>query len=112
MNKSQLQMKQAQLRNELTRIEKELSLIESLERPFKAAISSHGGLGNVGFKTEEKARKKYEQYCKKYLYRGGTTHGAYLYKVNEDGSKTLLDYQPINTPDFYPYEFDKVPETV
>lgn len=107
MNKSQLVVQRNKLRNELNQIEGELSLLESLERPFKAAILSRKGSGKMSFKTEEDARKKYEEYCGKDQFRGGTSHGAYLYKLNKDGSKTLLDHHAINNPDFFPYEFSE-----
>lgn len=107
MTKDQLIQQREQLRGKINNINDEIRRIEDLEKPFVAAISATNGGGETRYDSEEMARKKLEAYAKKEVYRGGISHGAFLYKDNEDGSKTLLDVKPIAQEDFYPYQFDQ-----
>lgn len=106
MTKDQLIVKREQLRENINGINREIRRIKELEKPYVAAISATNGGGETRFKTEKLARKKFEEYAKKDIYRGGASHGAFLFKYNDDGTKTLLDVQPIGKDDFYPYQFD------
>lgn len=107
MTKEQLIQKREQLRGNINSINQEIRRIEDLEKPFVAAISASNGGGETRCETEELARKKFNEYAKKAVYRKGVSYGAFLYKYNDDGSKTLIDVQPINQDDFYPYQFDQ-----
>lgn len=108
MTKDQLIEQREQLRQNINSINQEIQRMEDLEKPFVAAISAFNGGGETRFETEELARKKFMQYGKMPVYRKGVSHGAFLYKYNDDGSKTLIDVQPIGQDDFYPYQFDQV----
>lgn len=110
MTKNELFAKRTDLQNQLDAVNQEISVLESNEKPFVAAISSYSGGGSLTFKTEAQARKKYEEYCKKNYYRNGLSYGAYLYKNNEDGAKTLIDYKPMGHSWFYPDGFEKEQE--
>jgi hypothetical protein len=107
MAKDQLIEKREQLRRNINNINQEIRGIEDLEKPYVAAISASNGGGETRFETEEQARKKLKEYTNKDIYRGGVSYGAFLYKYNDDGSKSLLDVQPITQDDFYPYQFDQ-----
>lgn len=107
MSKQQLLIQREQLLTKLQNLDQEISHLDNMEKPYVAAISSYSGGGKVSFKTEEQARRKFEEYCGKTYYRNGLTNGAYLYKHNHDGSKTLLEVKEMGRPDFYPYEFDR-----
>lgn len=105
--KNQLIFKRDQLLENINDINQELRRMEDMEKPYVAAISGYSGGGETRFKTEEQAQKKFQEYCKKTYYRNGLAHGAFLYKLNDDGSKFLIDSQPIGQKDFFPYQFDK-----
>lgn len=107
MNKKELIVKREHLLEELNDINQKLNRIEELEKPYVAAISSYSGGGEMKCMTEAQARRKFEDYCGKTYYRNGLSYGTYLYRLNADGTKTLLDYQPMGRKDFYPPLFEK-----
>ncbi|MGX1195797.1 hypothetical protein [Metabacillus sp. SLBN-84] len=110
MTKNQLIDKAERLRQELNKTKEEIRRVEDLERPYVAAISSYSGGGESRFETEELARKKFTDYCMKDYYKNGLTYGVFLYKLNEDGTKTLLENHPMGRKDFFPYQFDQEDE--
>jgi hypothetical protein len=107
LTKEQLIEKREGHRVSMNKIDDEIRRMECLEKPFVAAISSYSGGGETRCETEELARKKFNEYCRKTYYRSGISHGAFLYKYNEDGTKTLLEVHPMNQKDFFPYQFDQ-----
>lgn len=107
LTKDQLIEKREEHRISMNKINDEIRRLECLDKPFVAAISAECGGGETRCETEEQARKKFEEYCGKTHYRRGVIHGAFLYKYNEDETKTLLDVHPINKEDFFPYQFNK-----
>jgi hypothetical protein len=107
LTKEQLIEKREELRERMNGVDEEIRRMECLEKPFVAAISAYSGGGETRYETEEQARKKFKEYCGKTYYRNGVSHGAFLYKYNEDGTKTLLDVHAMNQKDFFPYQFDQ-----
>lgn len=102
MDKKSLLTRKAALEEELVEIEKQLVWINNLEKPYVANVSAYSGHASMQFKTEEKARKKLEEYAGKQYFRNGLNYGVYLYKWNEDGTKTLLESIPVGRKDFKP----------
>lgn len=105
MNKIELTEKRADLIKEISNIDAQLEQIKQLEKPYVACISSYSGGGQAAFKTEKQEKIKLNEYANKDYFRNGLSYGAYLYKHNQDGSKTLLENRPINKSDFYPPMF-------
>lgn len=105
MNKDELLQRKTELENELKDIENKLYIIENLEKPFVANVSAYSGHYDMQFNTEDQARKKLNEYKSKLYFRNGLNYGVYLYKWNEDGSKTLLEYHPVGRDNFYPSSF-------
>lgn len=107
MTKNQLIFKRDQLLEGINDINQELRRMEDLEKPYVAAISGSNGGGETRFKTQKEAQKKFQEYAGKSQYRNGVAHGAFIYMLNHDGSKFLIDSQPIGDENFFPYQFDK-----
>jgi hypothetical protein len=104
-NKEYLIARKADLQQEIEDINQKLTIIENMEKPYVANVSAYSGHYSVQFKTVEKAIEKLKEYASKQYFRNGLNYGVYLYKWNEDGSKTLIDYTPLGRKDFYPNEF-------
>lgn len=107
MSTSQLKEKRALLvakKEELQRliadIDKELTYLDNMEKPYVACIQSYGGGGSSAFKTLAEAEKRLEEYEDKKYYRNGLNYGVYLYKYLEDGSKKMLKVIPIQKGHF------------
>lgn len=100
MDKKTLLTKKTALEEELETINQQLVLIENLEKPFVANVSAYSGHYSSQFKTEAQARKKLNEYAGKNYFRNGLNYGVYLYKWNEDGTKTLLESIPVGKKDF------------
>ncbi|AGR46617.1 hypothetical protein vBBak6_064 [Bacillus phage v_B-Bak6] len=98
------------IENELHRVDGKLLLLDRLEKPYVAEVSSYSGGGSMSFATEAAARNKMIEYYNKKYYRNGLNYGVYMYKWNEDGSQTLLEVKPKATKDFYPAGFKKEEE--
>lgn len=107
MTKNQLIHKRDELLDNVNDINQELRRMEDMEKPYVAAISGINGGGETRFKTEKEAQKKFREYCERSQYRNGVAHGAFIYMLNDDGSKFLIDSQPIGDENFFPYQFDK-----
>lgn len=80
----------------------QLAFITNLEKPFVANVSAYSGHYSMQFNTEQKARKKLNEYASKQYFKNGLNYGVYLYKWNEDGSKTLIESIPLGRKDFTP----------
>lgn len=97
---NELLKKRTNLENELKDIERELEIINNMQKPYVANVSAYSGHYDMQFETEEKARKKLEEYAGKLYFRNGLNYGVYLYKWNEDGTKTLIEERPIGRDNF------------
>ena len=102
MDKTTLLTRKTALEEELENINKQLVIIENLEKPFVANVSAYSGHYSMQFKTETQARKKLQEYAGKRYFRNGLNYGVYLFKWNEDGTKALLDSIPLGRADFKP----------
>lgn len=100
MNKEELLGRKNELLDEIEEIDYKLYLLNNLEKPYVVELSSYSGGSKAQFKTEEKARKKLAEYKGKKYFRNGLTYGVYMYKWNEDGTKTLLEEIPMGRKDF------------
>lgn len=99
-DKENLLSKKHDLEQELQKVNKTLRHIENLEKPYVANVQAYSGHFSTKFKTEEKARKKLEEYAKKIYFKNGLNYGVYLYKYREDGTKEVLESMPINMRNF------------
>lgn len=102
MNKEELLQKKESLESELVNVERQLVLLERLQKPYVANVSAYSGHYSMQFKKEEQARRKLSEYASKTYFRNGLNYGVYLYKWNEDGSKTLLESIPLGRKNFVP----------
>lgn len=102
MDKTALLIRKATLEEELKRINQQLVIAENLEKPFVANVSAYSGHYSTQFKTEEQGRKKLKEYAGKTYFKNGLNYGVYLYKWNEDGTKTLLESIPMGHQEFTP----------
>jgi phosphoglycerol transferase MdoB-like AlkP superfamily enzyme len=102
LDKKALLLKKSELEKEMEEINKQLRIIENLEKPFVANVSAYSGHYSSQFKTEQQARKKLKEYASKTYFKNGLNHGVYLYKWNEDGTKELLEVIPLGKKDFTP----------
>ena len=105
MNKEQLLNRKLEIESELEEIDQKLRIIKNLEKPYVANVSAYSGHYDMQFKTEEQARKKLNEYKGKLYFKNGLNYGVYLYKWNEDGTKTLLESIPVGRDNFYPSQF-------
>lgn len=94
MKKADLLKTRKELEERLAEVNRMISAIELSEKPFEAVIFGYSspGRSSLFFKTEEKAREKYDEYSRKDYYRNGRVNGTALYRHNEDGTRTLLDH--------------------
>jgi hypothetical protein len=94
MNKPELLKRKTEIEKELADINGQLAKIELNEKPYEAVIIGYAspGRSSMFFKTEEQARKKFEEYSAKSYYRNGRVDGTVLYRHNDDGTKTRLDF--------------------
>lgn len=94
MKKAELEQRKAELQAEIESINRKLSVMDKLEKPFEACVHGYSspGISTTSWKTEEQARKKYDDYRSKQYFRNGAIYGVILYRNNEDGTKTVLDY--------------------
>lgn len=94
MKKADLLKRKSDLEKELAELSKEITALELIEKPYEAVIFGYAspGRSSMFFKTEEKARKKFEEYSSKNYFRNGRVDGTALYKHNLDGTFTVLDY--------------------
>lgn len=88
------------LTRKLTDVEKRLTVLDNLEKPYVACVQSYSGGGKAAFKTLEQAEKKLEEYRGKKYFRNGLNYGVYLYKHLEDGSKEMLKVIPLQEHHF------------
>lgn len=107
LEKQMLLSRKEELERELNLVEHQLTNIDRLEKPYVAVISSYSGGSSARFGSEKAARNKMNEYFSKKYFRNGLTYGVYLYKWNEDLTKTLLEVKPKATKDFYPLGFKK-----
>ncbi|WP_078598630.1 hypothetical protein [Evansella clarkii] len=110
MTEKQLLEEKEKLLVRIGTIDEKLKRIENMKKPYVACISSYSGGGRSAFATEAQARKKLDEYSGKQYFRNGLSWGTYLFKHNEDGTKTLIEVRPMNRPNFYPSEFKKADE--
>lgn len=99
---NELITKRDNLKQELIDVENEITLINNLQKPYVANVSAYSGHYSLQFDTEDKARKKLKEYEGKQYFKNGLNYGVYLYKWNEDGTKTLLESIPMGRKDFKP----------
>jgi hypothetical protein len=104
-DKKYLIARKAELEKEIEEIEYKLEVMINMEKPYVANVSAYSGHYSMQFKTVEKAIEKLNEYASKQYFKNGLNYGVYLYKWNEDGSKTLIDYKSVGRKDFYPNEF-------
>ncbi|MEK4427677.1 hypothetical protein MHB54_00305 [Paenibacillus sp. FSL M7-0802] len=97
--------KKKELQQKIIEIDKKLTAIENLEKPYVANVCAYSGHYSMKFETEAKARKKLDEYFSKQYFKNGLNYGVYLYKYSEDGKPTLMDVKPKGQPDFFPMEF-------
>lgn len=107
MSTSQLKEKRAllvakkeELQALIAEVDKELTYLDNMEKPYVACVQSYGGGGGSSFKTLAEAEKRLEQYQEKKYYRNGLNYGVYLYKHLEDGSKKMLKVIPLQKGHF------------
>jgi hypothetical protein len=94
MKKAELLKRKTELKAELKEITDKIAAIELSEKPFEAVLFGYSspGRSSMFFKTEEQARKKFEEYSAKSYFRSGRVDGTALYRYNLDGTRTLLDF--------------------
>lgn len=102
MDKEVLLKRKSKLEEELIIVNRQLTAIESMEKPYVANVSAYSGHYSTKFKTEAQARKKLQEYASKKYFKNGLNYGVYLYKWNEDGTKTLLKSIPLGRENFTP----------
>jgi hypothetical protein len=90
------------LRKELNDIEDLIIVMENLQKPYVANVYAYSGHYSMQFETEEKARKKLQEYAGKTRFKNGLNYGVYLYKWEEDGTRTLLEVIPKGQKNFKP----------
>lgn len=105
LKKKLLQNKKLDLLALINEVEEELKKLSRLEKPYVASVDAHSGHYESSFNTEEKARKKMEEYSRKQYIKNGLNYGVYLYKWNTDQTKKLIEFHPKGDKDYYPYRF-------
>ena len=105
MNKESLLKRKSEIEEELRLINTQLTVIGNLEKPYVANVSAYSGNYSMQFKKEEQARKKLNEYASKKYFKNGLNYGVYLYKWNDDGTKTLLEVIPKGRENFEPSRF-------
>lgn len=109
MDKVLLLKRREELEEEIVEIDKKLVRINNLEKPFVANVSAYSGNYSRQFKTEEQARNKLKEYAGKKYFKNGLNYGVYLFRWNEDGTRTLLEVisMPTGRKEFHPSGFPK-----
>ena len=107
MSTSQLKEKRAllvakkeELQALIVDVDKKLTYLDNMEKPYVACVQSYSGGGRAAFKTLAQAEKKLEEYRGKTYFRNGLNYGVYLYKYLEDGSKKMLKVIPLQKDHF------------
>ncbi|MCY8513729.1 hypothetical protein [Bacillus atrophaeus] len=100
--REELEKEKRVLEQKLEDVESEITLINNMQKPYVANVLAYSGHYSMQFEKEEKAKKKLYEYASKRYFKNGLNHGVYLYKWNEDGSKTLLESIPIGRENFKP----------
>ena len=95
-----LAAKKEELQALIADVDKKLTYLDNMEKPYVACVQSYGGGGSSSFKTLAEAEKRLEQYEDKQYYRNGLNYGVYLYKHLEDGSKKMLKVIPLQKGHF------------
>lgn len=104
-SKTDLLRKKAEHEKELEKIEEQLFHINNMEKPFVANVVAYSGHYSMQFKTEDQARKKYQEYKGKKYFKNGLNYGVYLYQYNPDGTKTLMMEEKLTN---YPFDASKM----
>lgn len=89
----ELLARKAELEKELDIVEAQLLQIERNLKPYEAVASGYSGTFSTFFKTEEQARKKFEEYYGKTYFRNGLLYGVTLKRHNEDGTIDIIDWR-------------------
>lgn len=88
--RTRLTEEEGKLTKRLEDIQKQLNVLDNLEKPYVAVVQSYSGGGRMAFKTLEQAEKKLEEYRGKTYFKNGLNYGVFLYKHNEDGTKEMI----------------------
>lgn len=102
MVKEELLKRKVALQEEIVAIDDKIRILTNLEKPYVANVSAYSGHYEMQFKTVEQARKKLDFYYSRDYFKNGLNYGVYLYKHNEDGTKTLIENRPKGRKDFTP----------
>lgn len=100
LKRAELEKQRESLEQQIHEINKEITRLTNLEKPYVANVSAYSGHYSMQFKTEEQARKKLDEYATKIYFKNGLNYGVYLYKWNEDETKTLLETIPMGRKNF------------
>lgn len=100
LKKAELEKQKASLEEQIHEVNKEITRLINLEKPYVANVSAYSGHYSMQFKTEAQARKKLDEYASKVYFKNGLNYGVYLYKHEEDGTKTLLETIPMGRKNF------------
>ncbi|MGF0223933.1 hypothetical protein P5495_021360 [Bacillus velezensis] len=100
--KEKLEKEKRILEEKLRDVESNITKINNMQKPYVANVSAYSGHYSMQFEKEEKAKKKLYEYASKRYFKNGLNYGVYLYKWNEDGSKTLLESIPLGRENFEP----------
>lgn len=92
--------KKEELQALIADVDKKLTYLDNMEKPYVACVQSYSGGGSAAFKTLAQAEKKLEEYRGKKYFRNGLNYGVYLYKYLEDGSKEMLQVIPLQKGHF------------
>ena len=94
MRRNDLLARKEEIQAELSEINRKLATLDKLDKPFEACVHGYSspGISSTSWKTEEQARKKYDEYLGKTYFRNGLIYGVILYRNNEDGTRTVLAY--------------------
>lgn len=101
-DKEYLLARKKELLQEINDIDEKLIVIENMEKPYVVNVSAYSGHYSMQFKTLDKAKKKLNEYAAKTYFKNGLNYGVYLYKWNDNGTKTLLESIPLGRKDFTP----------
>ena len=105
MNKESLLKRKSEIEEELRLINTQLTVIGNLEKPYVANVSAYSGNYSMQFKKEEQARKNVDGYGSKKYFKNRFNYEVYLYKLNDNEKKTLLEVIPKGRENFEPSRF-------
>ena len=100
LKKAELEKQRESLQQQIHEISEKINTLTNLEKPYVANVSAYSGHYSMQYKTEEEARKKLDEYASKPYFRNGRNYGVYLYKYEEDGTRTLLETIPVGHKNF------------